>query len=205
MDSEVYRMSHVLRGSLQGALLNLQALAVTLDTDTAAEETIGVVREELLRGSRMLLAAFEIMSLELGPVTRINLEALVRRALDEHGVDRVVVVPGAWPEVTGDARLLALAVAHLARNAREATLPRKRAPEIRGDERDGSVEVTIRDWGRGFGAEKPPGRAFGSSRADHAATGLLTAERIARLHGGRLSFESLSRGTEVRLSLPAKS
>ncbi len=203
MESEIYRMSHVLRGSLQTTLLNVQSLAVTLAGDAEAQESIRIIRQELLTAGRMLLAAFEICSLELGDVRRMNLRALVKRALQESGVEGIVLSPGTWPDVVGDAQLLGHAIAHLARNAATATPPRTRPPEIHAaSRRDGGVSVRVRDWGGGFGAVEPPGRAFSSGRPEHAATGLLTVERIARLHGGSLSFESSSRGTAVSLSLP---
>ena len=101
MESEIDRISHVVSGRLQGALLNLQALAVTLERDAAAQESIGLIREELLRGARMLHAAFEILSLELEDITTINLRVLVTGALEAHGVEHVVTAAGAWPDVMG--------------------------------------------------------------------------------------------------------
>ena len=205
MTSEVDRIAHVLCGSLQTALLNLQALALTMDRDPAAQEAIASIRAELLRGARMLVGAFDVLSIELGEIRRVNLRLLVTRALAAHGIDHVMVAPGKWPDVSVDERLVALAVAHLARNASAATPPDTRRPEISVRAQGaGRVEILVRDWGRGFEGGKPPGRAFRSSRGDHAATGLLSAERIARLHGGGLSFASSPRGTQVRLSLPAE-
>jgi len=203
MDSEIARMSHVLRGGLQTTLLNVQSLAVTLDGDAETQESIRIIREELLGAGRMLLAAFEVCSLELGDVTRTNLRTLVTAALHDADVDGVILSPGPWPDVVADERLLGLAIAHLARNARAASLPGKRPPEIHAASARGRTVVVVRDWGRGFGSVEPPGRAFSSSRPGHVATGLLTVERIARLHRGTLSFETSSRGTTVTLALPA--
>ena len=206
MGLEIDRIAHVLSGSMQGALLNLQALAVSLEGDAAAQESIGLIRDELVRGARMLHAAFEILSLELGDLTTTNLRNLVTRALEAQAIERVVTAAGPWPDVTADERLLGLAIGHLARNASAATPRGTRAPEIRAcSNSDGGVDVVVRDWGAGFGAVNPGGRAFTSRRPEHAGAGLLTAERIARLHGGRLSFESSRRGTAVRLSLPPSS
>jgi signal transduction histidine kinase len=204
--SEIDRISHVLAGSLQGALLNLQALAVTLERDAVVQESIGRVREDLLHGARMLQAAFEILALEIGKITTVNLRALVTRTLQAHGLPHIVAAAGAWPEVTGDEELLGLAIAHLARNASTATPRGTRAAEIRAvaSRRRGDVDVIVRDWGGGFGAVNPRGRAFTSRRPDHVATGLLAVARIARLHGGRLSFARSSGRTEVRLSLPGR-
>ncbi len=206
-EREIDRMSHVLQGSLQSALLNLQCLAETPAAATPQErELIELIRDELMRGSRLLVAAFDVLSLEIDEVTTINLGTLVRRALEAHGIHRVVVAKGAWPVVIVDPRLLSLAIAHLARNAREATSTRQRPPEIAPEVRaDGGVDVVVRDWGGGGGVPKPPGRAFSSTRPDHVATGLLSVERIARLHGGALSITSSRRGTRARLSLSAKS
>jgi signal transduction histidine kinase len=205
-EGEIHRMSHALQGSLQSALLNLQSLALTLDADAESRDLIEVVQDELLRGARLLVATFEVLSLEIGGVATVNLGTLVRRALSAHGIRRVAVANGAWPDVIGDERLLSLAIAHLARNAREATPMRRRVPEITpAAGARGGVDLVVRDWGRGFGAVKPPGRAFTSTRPNHVATGLLAIERIARLHGGSFSFTSSTRGTTVRLSLPATS
>ena len=207
-EREIDRMAHVLQSSLQSALLNLQCLAETPATAAAPQERelIELIRDELMRGSRLLVAAFDVLSLEINQVTTINLGTLVRRALAAHDIHPVVVAKGAWPIVIVDPRLLSLAIAHLARNAREATSTRRRAPEIAPEVRaDGGVDVVVRDWGVGLGTLKPPGRAFSSTRPDHVATGLLRVERIARLHGGALSITSSRRGTRARLSLAAKS
>ena len=201
-DSEISRMSHVLRGRLQTALLNLQCVAVQHQADAATQELVGAVRQELLDESRLLVAAFEVLSLDIARLERVNLEFLVRQTLRVHRFRDVIVADVDWPEVIGDIRLLSLAIAHLVRNACEATPPGGRFPEIaaavRPEER---VAVLVRDWGCGF---DPGGRAFSSKRSSHVATGLLTAQRIARVHGGRLSFHSSQHGTQARLTLPAR-
>lgn len=203
-ESEISRMSHALRGGLQSALLNLQCLAVHHQADAASQQLLDVIRQELLHESRLLVAAFDVLSLDIAGVAKINLGSLVRRTLGVPDLRRAVVADVAWPDVVGDTRLLSLAIGHLARNACEATPARQRPPEIApAVRRDGRIEIVVRDWGPGFGAVTAPGRAFSSTRPNHLATGLLTVERVARLHGGRLSFKSSDRGTEARLSLPA--
>jgi two-component system, NtrC family, sensor histidine kinase HydH len=201
-DSEIARMSHVLRGRLQNALLNLQCVAVQHQGDAATQELVGVVRQEILDESRLLVAAFEVLSMDIARLQRVNLGSLVRQTLRVHRLRHVIVADLDWPEIMGDIQLLSLAVAHLVRNACEATPPGGRLPEIaaavRSKER---IDVLVRDWGRGF---DPHSRAFSSKRPSHVATGLLTAQRIARLHGGRLSFQSSHHGTQVRLALPAR-
>src|SRR5262245_1410045 len=101
MRSGIDRMSHVISGSLQTALLNLPVLAETRDQGSEAEPSIGLIRTELLRASRLLGAAFEVLSLELGPVRRLDLRALVTDALHAQGLGSIAVAPGAWPALTG--------------------------------------------------------------------------------------------------------
>jgi signal transduction histidine kinase len=61
----------------------------------------------------------------------------------------------------------------------------------------GRVSLVVRDWGTGFQSTNPKVLVRLGGR------GLLFAERVARLHGGRLSFASPGDGAEVRLTLPA--
>ena len=201
-DSEIARMSHLLRGRLQTALLNLQCVAVQHQGDAATQELVGVVRQELLDESRLLVAAFEVLSLDIARLERVNLGFLVRQTLRVHRLRHVIVADVDWPEIIGDFELLSLAVAHLVRNAHEATPRGGRAPEIAATVRSKQwIDVLVRDWGCGF---DPRSRVFSSKRPSHVATGLLTAQRIARLHGGRLSFQSSHHGTQARLVLPAR-
>jgi len=206
--SEIDRMSHVVQSSLQSALLNLQSLAETLGAERTSQEgeLIELIRDQLIHGSRLLVAAFEVLSLEITEMTSVNLGTLVRGALEAHDIGGVIVAKWVWPDVVVDRHLLPLAVAHLARNARDATSMRRRAPQIASAVRaDGGVDLIVRDWGGQAGALKPSRRAFSSTRPDHVAMGLLSVERIARLHGGALSIKSSRQGTRARLSLPARS
>ncbi|HET6373190.1 MAG TPA: hypothetical protein VFG76_07775, partial [Candidatus Polarisedimenticolia bacterium] len=112
--SEIDRMSHVLQGCLQSALLNLQSLAEDAGAEGSSRdrEPIELIRDQLLRSSRLLAAAFEVLSLEISDVARVDLGRLVRGALDAHGIEGVAVATHAWPHVVVDRNLLPLAVAH---------------------------------------------------------------------------------------------
>jgi signal transduction histidine kinase len=202
MGSETDRLCHALLGLLQGVTLRLHDLAAALEESESVRDSVNQIRQEVVRGGAMVRAAFEILGLEIAEVRRTNLRLLVKRALVEHGVTGVVLAASAWPDVSGDARLLARAVAHLARNAREATPPNGRAPELRACVRaDGGVDLLVRDWGHGLAPTRLPARPFRSTRPGHEGTGLLTVERVARLHGGSVIFESCEDGTLARLSL----
>jgi signal transduction histidine kinase len=142
-------------------------------------------------------------------VAPVNLGTLVRRALAEPGLEGVTLADGAWPDVRGDARLLGLAVAHLARNALAATAAAggaRPAPRLSaGAAEPGRVALMIRDWGTGLRTTNPRAliRLSLSATTGRPAVGLVTVERIARLHGGTVEFHApADGGAEVRLILP---
>jgi two-component system OmpR family sensor kinase len=161
------------------------------------------------RLAALLPAAFSIVALESADRARVDLEALVRRILEEHRLGPVTLAPQPWPDVRGDAQLLGLAVTHLIRNALTATAgagPGRRPPEVSARSADqGQVAVVVRDWGSGLRTTNARAliRLTISPVTGRPAVGLATVERIARLHGGALEFRSpADGGAEVALILP---
>jgi signal transduction histidine kinase len=182
-------------------VMHAEVLKRALADDPEALASVATIQGELARLGRMLPAAFEVLSLERGPLARVSLRALVDRALVEHRLPAIQVQNGPWPEVDGDADLLTLAIGHLVRNAVAATRAagsNGRPPEVAVDSGEpGSVSLIVRDWGAGLPSTNP------KVLIRLAGVGLLTVERVARLHGGRVSFASPGQGAEVRLTLPA--
>jgi signal transduction histidine kinase len=64
--------------------------------------------------------------------------------------------------------------------------------------------VTVRDWGPGLPTTNANLliRLLHSTKPGHRGLGLVTVERIARLHGGSLTFESPDDGAIATLTLP---
>lgn len=204
------RLLHDLRGPLNAMGMHLEVLKRAGSVDPAVLQRLETVRQEMTRLATLLPAAFGVIALERGDIAPLNLETLVRRALDEHGLAGVTFAEGAWPDVRGDARLLGLAVAHLVRNALAATEAAGgggRAPRVSARAAEpGRVTLVIRDWGRGLRTTNPRAlvRLALSKTTGQPAVGLVTVERIARLHGGALEFHAPAEGgAEVRLILPA--
>jgi signal transduction histidine kinase len=195
------RILHDLRGPLNSAVMHLEVLKRTLANDSDALASVITIQHELSRLAGMLPAAFDVLALERGRVERLNLRALVERAIDEHHLLAVELQEGPWPDITGDAGLLVLAIAHLLRNAVAATRAAGRtdSPPRAGFETDrsGGVTLVVRDRGTGFRSTNP------KILIRLAGVGLLTVERVARLHGGHLTFAAPDEGAEVRLTLPA--
>jgi signal transduction histidine kinase len=194
-------MLHDLRGPLNSMTMHVEVLKRALAGDADALVSVTTIQQELSRLARMLPAAFDVLSLERGDVARVSLRALVDRAIAEHALAPVHVHDGPWPEVTVDADLLVLAVAHLLRNALAATRAAGRAdpvPRVSAETVEpGRATLIVRDWGTGFRSTNP------KVLVRLAGVGLLTVERVARLHGGRVTFVSPPDGAEVRLTLPA--
>jgi signal transduction histidine kinase len=195
------RILHDLRGPLNSIVMHVEILKRALAEDPAGLATVATIQHQLSRLARMLPAAFEVLALERGEVRRVSLRALVDRALAEPDLRGIDVQDGRWPEVDVDPDLVVLAITHLVRNAVAATRAAGRAdrpPRLTADTAEPArVTLVVRDWGPGFPSTNP------KVLVRLGGVGLLTVERVARLHGGRLSFAAPGDGAEVRLTLPA--
>jgi signal transduction histidine kinase len=185
--------------------MHLEVLKRTVAEDPGSIDSLRTVLQQLVRLSEMLPAAFSVAALEATPAARVSLRAVAERARLQPGLEGVRLADGAWPEVLGDEGLLELAIVQLLRNGVEATAAGAPAPEISAGRSDEGVRIAVRDWGAGLPTANPKLllRLFHSTKAGHRGVGLVTVERVARLHGGSLGFEALADGARVTLLLPA--
>jgi signal transduction histidine kinase len=207
LPADLGRLLHDLRGPLNSLTMHVEVLKRTVRDDPAAEESLRTVLEQLGRLSEMLPAALYVASLELGPTAPVDLGAVAAAAREGAG-GPVELAGGPWPSIVGDAGLLTEALGQLFRNAVEATTAaagRARAPVASASVEGPTTHVTVRDWGPGVRhtSLKPPIRLLHSTKPGHRGLGLVTVERIARLHGGTITFVSSGDGTAVTLSLPS--
>jgi signal transduction histidine kinase len=202
---DLARLLHDLRGPLNSLTMHTEVLARSAGADRMAEDSARTVRDQLGRLSAMLTDAFALAALELGRVEPVALGAVVEAARAEAG-GPVDVAPGDWPAVAGDAALLTLALGHLLRNAVEASGNGRRSPLVSAAVEGGEVQVCVQDWGPGLRATDPKLviRPWRSSKPGHQGLGLVTVERVARLHGGALRFATSPNGALVTLALPAR-
>lgn len=198
--SEFDLIDHALRSPLNVALVNLELVSSSCPS---AEREITRIRSELRRLADTLLpTTLTLLSLDLVEVGAANLRVIVGRSLAVHGVSGIRLAPPPWPDVEADARLLGLALVHLARNALAATPAGMLAPEITPAVRDdGGVDVLVRDWGVGLDGARST-QAY-PGRRGHLG-GVAAVVRIARLHGGSVAFAPMDPGTLARLSLAAR-
>jgi two-component system sensor histidine kinase HydH len=204
LPAELARLLHDLRGPLNSAVMHLEVLKRMVAEDPASADSLRTVLQQLVRLSEMLPAAFSITALEARSPAPVCLRTVVENARAEPGLDGVRIADGAWPTVHGDEGLLTLALGHLLRNAVEATPNDAPAPEVSAAETSEGIVLAVRDWGPGLPTVNPKllVRLLHSTKPGHRGLGLMTVERVARLHGGTLGFESLPDGARVTLSLP---
>ena len=209
LPGDLDRLLHDLRGPLNAASMHLEILKRAGHGEPGALASVEALRQEVGRLATLLPAAFAIVALECGKPAPVDLEALVRRVIEEHGLAPVTVAPRPWPGVHGDARLLGLAVAHLIRNALTATAAargERRPPEVSARPAEsGQVALVVRDWGPGLRTTNARAliRLTTSSTTGRPAVGLVTTERVARLHRGALEFRNPTEGgAEITLLLP---
>jgi signal transduction histidine kinase len=203
---ELARLLHDLRGPLNSAMMHLEVLKRTVASDPTADASLRTVLQQLARLSDMLPAAVGVAALESKDWRAHDLRTLAERARDEGGHAGVVFAPGPWPSVRGDDALLVRAIGELIANAMEATPDGAPPPEVAGTaEADGEVALSVRDHGTGLRTTNPKLliRLLHSTKPGHHGLGLITVERVARLHRGRVEFESLSPGARITLRLPA--
>jgi len=207
LPADLARILHDLRGPLNSLTMHLEVLKRTTRGDAVAEESLRTALQQLGRLAEMLPAAFAVTALELGPLRPLDLGALATRVRDAEGASAVTIAPDGWPSVAGDEALLALALTHLLRNAIEATATGAHAPVLTGATSGDTALLQIRDWGPGLRTTNPKllFKLLQTTKSGHRGVGLVTVERIARLHGGELRFESPGDGTLVTLVLPALS
>lgn len=205
LPTDLGRLLHDLRGPLNSLTMHIEVVKRTVRDDPAAEDSLRTVLEQLGRLSEMLPAAFAVASLELGPLAPVDLGAVVEEARKAAG-GTVELAAGPWPTIVGDAGLLREALGQLLRNAVEATAAAgsARVPVVSASVDGPVTRMTVRDWGPGLRTINPKLliRLLHSTKPGHRGLGLVTVDRIVRLHGGSISFESPGDGTAVTLTLP---
>jgi signal transduction histidine kinase len=202
------KLSHELKNPL-GAVKALVQLSVRATADAEQKERLSVVESEvehlhaILKGYLSFsrpIESLHVQPLALGEVIDDVLALLDARA----------TAAGVRLEREGDAHLQAdprrikEALFNLVANAVEAT-PRKGEVVATLCERDGVVEVTIRDTGRGMSPETLArvGTPFFTTREQGTGLGVLLARSVFTQHGGSLVFDSApGMGTTATGRLP---
>lgn len=217
--SRVYgAVTHDLKAPLNAMVLNLDLLQTALRRGLGARETeeseqyLGVLREELERLDRSLLALLA----ETTPAghgreefdARAMLAEIERLLLPQARLQHVGLeahLPGTAVRIAGQRDRLKQAILNVAINALEA-MSDGGALELRLEALPEEAEVRVADSGPGIPEEVRP-RIFDlhfTTKSSGTGIGLYVARSIVEAHGGEISVTNLpGGGSEFRLRLPA--
>jgi signal transduction histidine kinase len=179
-----------------------------LERAAAGIERMQTLIEDLLRYSRVATAA--------GQFAPVELDATVAEALDDLSelIDRTgtVVHVGALPTIRAEPVQMRQLVQNLVSNAIKFQ-PRGRTPEvwIESLDREGEVELTVRDNGIGFDPRDADRifrvfeRLHGRGEYSGTGIGLALCRKIAERHGGSIRAESVpGTGSSFVVTLPLR-
>ncbi len=209
----ISEISHDLRTPLtaiKGLLVNLIDASgpdERRSLEIAERETDRLIRlvNQLLDFSRWQGGRLELDRhlLDLGAAAHSAITLCEERAR-HRGVALHTAVPASLPGVLADADRLQRIILNLLDNAIKFT-PRGGQVTLAVVQRDGSVEVSVQDTGRGMGEEEQE-RAFEPyyrGEGGGAGLGLTIARAIVEAHGGQMGIESSpGQGSRIWFSLP---
>lgn len=216
-------VSHELRTPLTALLgsLSLMAGGAVGEIPESAQGVLKIARDN---GKRLLNLINDLLDIEritsgrmqydMAPVSVDDLLFLAVQAnqsyAEQYEVDISIVGGHARARVRGDQRRLLQVLANLISNAAKFSPPGSRV-DLAAGARDGAVEITVTDRGRGI-PEEFQGRVFekfaqadgSSSRgAGGSGLGLAISKAIVDEHGGEIAFDStVGEGTTFRVTLP---
>lgn len=213
LSRDVDRLVHKFRTPLNSLSLNADLLgSVTVPKpgkEALYQRALKSLQTEVARLDR-IAGDFQryVGAAHLKPLT-LSISELLTNAMTEagDGPKLEIVTPKNPPSVEGDPRLLALALAELIKNAREAGNETTPSAKLEVKTAGEDVHIDVSDAGGGVELD-PPDRAFElffSVKQGHLGFGLTFARRIARAHEGDVTIVNTGKeGTTVRLSVPAK-
>ncbi|MGI9091128.1 MAG: ATP-binding protein [Gemmatimonadaceae bacterium] len=208
-------VSHDLRNPLSAIAMCSRVLTDTPPADPAARRELArTIHESTTWMSRMIQDLLDVSAIEAGVLSIIcaseevgpilaRAADLFMRAAADRGVDMTVNVDASVPCVYADAERLVQGVANLIGNAVKFT-PLGGKVTISACVRDGGVEITVADSGRGIAEEDLP-HVFDRhwhtrGSAAGAGLGLAIAKGIVEAHGGQINVTSTA-GVGSRFSI----
>ena len=209
------RLLRVLGHELNNSLAPIKSVAGSLADLIQREPEPADWREDMHRGLAVIssradsLARFVESYSKLARLPPPRLEplkigTLVSRVASLETRLPVNVVAGPDLVVRGDDVQLEQLLINLVRNAVDASLETRGRVEVGWQQKNGQVEVWIRDEGPGLASTANLFVPFFTTKAQGSGIGLVLSRQIAEAHGGTLTLENRQqlRGCEARLRLP---
>ena len=209
------RLLRVLGHELNNSLAPIKSVAGSLADLMGREPEPADWREDMHRGLAVIssradsLARFVESYSKLARLPPPRLEplkigALVSRVASLETRLPVKVVSGPDVVVKGDDVQLEQLLINLVRNAVDASMETHGGVDVGWQQKNGQVEVWVRDEGPGLASTANLFVPFFTTKAKGSGIGLVLSRQIAEAHGGTLTLENRQQfpGCEARLRLP---
>jgi two-component system, NtrC family, sensor histidine kinase HydH len=198
-------MAHEIRNPLASLKGHAQLLAERLGAGHPDRRKVERVVQEAERLEALTTDLLDFVRSGPMDVKPADPAALVSACADEvapHGF--ALDTEGAPPSWPVDAARLRQAVTNVLRNALQATAAGTR-PAVSVQERNGQLEITVRDFGAGIAAGDAEKifTPFYTTRTTGTGLGLAVAQRVAQMHGGTIvAANDPGGGAVFRLAVP---
>ena len=209
------RLLRVLGHELNNSLAPIKSVAGSLGDLMVREPEPPDWRDDMQRGLAVIssradsLARFVESYSKLARLPPPRLEplkigALVSRVARLETRLPVKVVSGPELVVQGDDVQLEQLLINLVRNAVDASMETRGSVDIGWQQKNGHVEVWVRDEGPGLASTANLFVPFFTTKSHGSGIGLVLSRQIAEAHGGTLTLENRRqfRGCEAKLRLP---
>ena len=209
------RLLRVLGHELNNSLAPIKSVAGSLADLMGREPEPPDLRDDMQRGLAVIssradsLARFVESYSKLARLPPPRLEplkigALVSRVARLETRLPVNVISGPELVVQGDDVQLEQLLINLVRNAVDASMETSGSVDIGWQQKNGQVEVWVRDEGPGLASTANLFVPFFTTKAQGSGIGLVLSRQIAEAHGGTLTLENRAQlhGCEARLRLP---
>ena len=209
------RLLRVLGHELNNSLAPIKSVAGSLAVLLSRQPEPTDWREDMRRGldvissradslARFIESYSKVAGLPQPRFEPLQVGDLVRRVASLETRLAVGVVSSPEQEIYGDGAQLEQLLINLVRNAVDASLEKAGRVEIGWLNKNGQLEVWIKDEGPGLASRANLFVPFFTTKTGGSGIGLVLSRQIAEAHGGSLTLENRPNqsGCEARLRLP---
>lgn len=210
------RLVRVLSHEINNSLAPIKSVADTMTSLLDRTPRAPDYEEDLRRGLDVVAARADSLNRFMGSYARlaklppptvgpVSVAAWIKRVAELETRLPIRIEPGPELTIQADGDQLDQVLINLLKNAVEAGLETGGAEVTIGwTDRDGSVEVVVRDQGPGLASTTNLFVPFYTTKPNGSGIGLVLCRQVAEAHGGYLTLANRSdrQGCEARLTLP---
>src|SRR6201981_2309188 len=198
---------------MNNSLAPIKSLAASLEARRRREPLPADWKEDAGAGLNSIASRADSLSRFLQAYTRltklpppqkqdVDLASLVQRVVDLEPRLKVQVMPGPKTMIRADAAQIEQALINLVHNAVDAALETQGNVAIGWREKEGCVEIFVKDEGPGIMNPANLFVPFFTTKPDGSGIGLPLSRQIAEAHGGSLVLLNRENGRGAQSLLP---